>query len=126
MRMQTLVNGIIKTKDGFAVKNFTDPDTVIEIGTLSFDNYPQAVHYLANLLYPESYRSYLLAVEKITPNRDTWNNLIFLGTSKGLYDYEQKCYKSARQLDMSAASEVEVAYVEALHSTYESIQAMIQ
>ena len=125
--MPTLVNGIIQTETGYAVKNFMSPEKEpIEIGELKFSNYEAAVHYLSNLLYPESYRAYLLAVKDITPDMDTWDNLLFIGHAYGYYDHEKKRFKSARQMDMNAANNVELAYVEALESTYNSIQKMIR
>lgn len=124
--MPALINGIIQTKNGYAVKNFMFPDKrPIAIGDLSFTNYESAVHYLSNLLYPESYRPYLLAVKDITPDNDTWDNLMFIGHVKGLYDHAEGRFKSARQLAMNAANGAETAYIEALESTYNSIQSMI-
>ena len=123
----TIVNGIVETKDGYAVKNFMTPNKPpINIGELKFENYESAVHYLSNLLFPESYRPYLLAVHDIKPNEDTWNNLIFVGHVSGIYDHDEKKYRSARQMDMAAANDMEQAYVEALESTYNSIQNMIK
>lgn len=123
----TIINGIVATPTGYAVKNFMTPDKPpIDIGELNFETYESAVHYLANLLFPESYRSYLLAVNGIDPNEDTWNNLIFVGHALGIYDHDTKRYKSARQLDMAAANDMEQAYVEALDTTYHSIQNMIK
>lgn len=104
----------------------TPEKTPIDIGKLNFESYDSAVHYLANLLFPESYRPYLLAVDGITPNEDTWNNLIFIGHASGIYDYEEKKYKSARQLDMAAANDMEQAYVEALSTTYSCIREMVK
>lgn len=123
----TIINGIIKTKDGYAIKDFMSPDKPsIDIGTLNFETYDSAVHYLANILFPESYRPYLLAVKEMSPDEDTWNNLIFIGNASGLYDNETQKYKSARSLDMAAANDMEQAYVEALDSTYQSIRNMLK
>lgn len=123
----SLVNGIIQTPNGYAVKNFMEPKKApIDIGNISFPNYEAAVYYMSNLLYPESYRNYLLAVKDLVPDYDTWNNLIFIGHAQGFYDHEQKRFKSARQMDMHAADDVEIAYVEALEATYESILAMVE
>ena len=67
--MQHLINGIIRNKTGYAVKNFLQPDQPpVDIGTLSFPDYRTAVIYLANLLYPLSYKPYLLAVEHRMPD----------------------------------------------------------
>lgn len=125
--MSQLINGIITTKDGYAVKNFMSPNKPpISIGKLSFRSYESAVHYLSNLLYPESYRPYLLAVKDMKPNGDTWDNLMFIGHAQGYYDHETKTFKSARQMDMNAANGIETAYIEALSSTYDSIRSMIK
>lgn len=122
-----LINGIIQTETGYAVKNFMQPEKPpIDIGTLHFPDYRTAVIYLSNLLYPESYRPYLLAVERITPTEDTWDNLIFIGHTEGMYDHEKKCFRSARSMDMNAASEAELAYAEALKKTWNSIKSMIK
>lgn len=125
--MLPLINGIIQTKEGYAVKNFMRPNQPpIDIGQLVFPTYQSAVHYLSNLLYPESYRPYLLAVEIQQPTEDTWNNLIFTGHIAGVYNHECKQFQSARQLNMQANEGFEQAYVEALDATYQSIQTMIQ
>lgn len=124
--MPTLVNGIVKTQSGYGVKNFMFPEKEpIEIGNLSFSSYEAGVHYLSNLLYPESYRPYLLAVKDLHPNDDTWNNLIFVGHAQGYYDHEEHMFKSARQLNMNAANPMELAYVEALGETHKSIMEMV-
>lgn len=125
--MPQLINGIIRTKTGYAVKNFIKPaQPPIDIGTLTFQDYRTAVIYLANLLYPESYRPYLLAVETIKPTEDTWNNLIYTGHADGIYDKEDNRFYNARSHDMHAASEAEIAYVEALQETYTSICTMVE
>ena len=124
--MLPLINGIIQTKNGYAIKNFMQPDQPpIEIGKLTFPTYPAAIHYLSNLLYPESYRPYLLAVEAQTPDEDTWNNLVFTGHIAGVYNHESQQFQTARQLNMHAAEGTETAYVEALAATYESIKTMV-
>lgn len=125
--MQHLINGIIRNKTGYAVKNFLQPDQPpVDIGTLSFPDYQTAVIYLANLLYPLSYKPYLLAVEHRMPDEDTWNNLIYTGHADGIFDHEQQQFLSARSQDMQAASETEQAYVEALQATHDSIRSMIK
>ena len=125
--MQHLINGIIQQPDGYAIKNFLQPSMpLIQIGRLSFPNYRTAVVYLANLLYPQSYKPYLLAVEGLQPTEDTWNNLIYTGHALGIYDHEQQSFLSARSQDMQAASDVELAYVDALQETYTSILSMIR
>lgn len=125
--MIPIVNGIIQTNDGYAIKNFLIPEKEpIPIGRLDFDSYKNAVQCLSNVLYPESYRPYLLAVENMSPTADTWDNLIFVGHTHGFYDHETHTFKSARQMDMNAANETELAYMEALEATYNSIQTMVQ
>lgn len=123
----SFVNGIIQTENGYAVKDFMALEKQpIEIGRLSFADYDTAVSLLANKAYPESYRPYLLAVKGIQPDNDTWNNLMFIGQAAGYYDHEQKIFKNARQMDMAAATDTEIAYVEALASTYKSIMSMVE
>lgn len=123
--MQTVVNGIIQTEHGYAVKNFMElTKQPVGIGRLSFPDYETAVKYLAGKAYPASYRPYLIAVKGMEPDNDTWNNLIFIGQAAGYYDHELGTFKSARQMDMGAATETEVAYLEALDATYRSILAM--
>lgn len=125
--MLQLINGIIQTETGYAVKNFKDPDQPpIDIGSLSFQDYRSAVIYLSNLLYPESYRPYLLAVEAIDPTEDIWNNLIYTGHAEGIYDHEEQTFHSARSQDMHASSETELTYIEALEETYRSICTMVE
>lgn len=120
-----LINGIVKTEKGFGVKNFLDPEsTPIEVGPLSFSSYDKAVRHLSNLLYPESYKPYLLEVKDMEPDIDTWNNLIFIGHALGYYDHEIRAFKNTRQLGMNAASDFETAYVEALDTTYKSLLEM--
>lgn len=120
------INGIIKTETGYAVKNFRQPEKEpIEIGPLSFSSYKAAVNQLSSWLCPDSYKPYLLAVEKIKPDGDTWDNMIFIGHAKGYFDHEEQTFKNARELNMDAASEAEVAYRDALEATYHSIKSMV-
>ena len=124
--MSTLVNGIIQTPKGYAVKNFGKRNArPIEIGKLSFKSYEAAVQYLANLLYPQSYKPYLLAVQRLTPDMDIWNNLVFIGHADGFYDHEQKQFRNARQMNMDAGTPKQLAYLEALETTYHSILTMV-
>lgn len=124
--MSASVNGIIQTENGYAVKNFmASKKQPIDVGKLSFTNYETAVLYLANRIYPESYRPYLLAVKDMEPDNDTWNNLMFIGQAAGYYDHEKKTFKSARQMDMGAATDTELAYLEALDATHKSIRSMV-
>ena len=121
------MNGMVQTEKGYAVKNFNEPDKApIEVGKLQFSDYETAVNHLAGTLYPESYKPYLMAVKDMEPTNDTWNNLIFIGHACGYYDNEQKRFRNAREMNMNAASEEEIAYVDALSSTYESIKSMIR
>ena len=125
--MSTHVNGLIQTKDGYAVKDFMNQDTKpIKIGGLHFANYETAVNKLADTLFPASFRPYLLSVQHLTPTIDIWNNLMFTGHAYGCYDHETKQFKSARQLNMHAAGNAETAYVDALDATYHSICKMVK
>lgn len=124
---QAIINGIIKTENGYAIKNFLEPDKKpIDVGDLSFPSYDVAVNYLSNLLYPESYRPYLLAVKDMVPDNDTWNNLMFIGHAYGYFDHEAQKFKNARQLNMNAANDFEITYLEALGTTYQSLLKMLK
>lgn len=125
--MSIHVNGIIQTETGYAVKNFMPEGKQVPVSeNISFSDYETAVHCLSGRLYPDSYRQYLLAVKDREPDNDMWNNLIFIGHTDGFYDHENQRFKTARQMDMGAATETEIAYIEALQNTYKSIQSMVR
>lgn len=124
----TSINGVIALKQHhYAIKNFMDPNREpIPIGTLAFDDYTNAIVALAGKVYPRSFYPYLLAVRELTPDEDTWNNLIFTGHAEGTYDNEEHRFRSALSQGMDSTTREQQAYVAALISTYNSILDMIE
>lgn len=120
------INGLVKTNDGYEIKNFLDPAShPFKISDLKFESYIKAVHALSGRLYPESYTPYLLAVAKLEPTSSIWDNLIFLGHAYGKYDHSRNSFISANQLGMDSSSKMEIAYRLALDETYKSLRSMV-
>ena len=127
MKNQVISGLIITNTGGLAIKNFlTRTYTPIYTGDLHYDTYEHAVAILAGRFYPKSYLPYLLAVCDITPDVNTWNNLIFTGHAEGYYDHEAKRFNSARVMGMESTTPIQEAYLNALSSTYDSICSMIR
>lgn len=127
--MQKTVNGIIKTpkKHIYGILDFLHPtNPPIVIGTFTFPSYVDAVMNLHHRFYPISYLPYLLAVQDLTPTNDTWNNLVFAGHAQGIYDNKTHMFQNVRAHDMNAVSDIEVALIEALASTYACLKDMVQ
>lgn len=125
--MQKAVNGLIELNTGYGVLDFLHPEkTPIPIGTFEFDTYVEAVTSSQLRFYPSSYRQYLLAVQNLTPDNDIWNNLLFAGHAQGIFDAKTNTFRNVRQHDMHASSDIEIALVEALASTYQCLQTMVQ
>ena len=122
-----VISGLAITNTGsFAVENFiTRTYITIYTGELCYASYEYAVAILAGRFYPKSYLPYLLAVSDITPDVNTWNNLIFTGHVEGYYDHESKKFNSARVMGMESTSDIQEAYLNALSSTYASLIKMV-
>lgn len=126
--MQKALNGIIKIPktQEYGILDFLHPNnSPLNIGTFTFPSYVDAVMALQHRFYPASYLPYLLAVQDLTPTNDIWNNLVFAGHAYGIYDNKTHMFHNVRKYDMNAASDVEVALIEALASTYTCLQDMV-
>lgn len=121
-----MTNGIIQTEAGFSVKDFENRKILFSIGQITFPTYEAAVKACRGKFYPQSYHQYLLRAAKLDkdPDADVWENMIYAEDPRGVYDGETKKYKNISSMDRGAATEEEVAYIDALDATYRSLKAM--
>lgn len=121
-----MTNGIIKTENGFSVKDFETEEVKFSIGNPKFKSYMDAVNECRGKFYPDSYHQYLeKAAELEELNADVWENMIYAGDYRGVWDGERKEYRDISTMDRGAATEDEIAYVDALDATYNSLKAMV-
>ena len=52
--------------------------------------------------------------------------LIYANDPRGVWDGERKEYRNVSSMDRGAATESEIAYVDALDATYKSLVAMVK
>lgn len=122
-----MISGIIQTDNGFAVKNFETGKVEYLIGNISFGSYMSAAGTCCGTFYPTSYYHYLEQAKDLgeEPDTDIWENMIYADDPHGVYDGETKAYRNVSSMDRGAATEEEIAYVEALDATYKSLLAMV-
>lgn len=126
--------GIVKTDNGFAVKDFSTGRVLYTLVKLSFYTYRDAMENCRNKFYPSSYYQYLdevirlkeLGVLTKEPDADIWENLIYGGDYRGIWDGTRQEYRNVTSMDKGAATDEEIAYVDALAATYESLMAMVR
>lgn len=121
-----MTNGIVQTEQGFSVKDFETGVIVSDINRCRFTSYTRVVEaYCGD--YEESFRSYLLQAASLgkEPDADTWENMIYADDPRGVYDGEKDEYRNVTEMDRGAATEEEIAYVDALDATYKSLMAMV-
>lgn len=123
-----MTNGIVQTKKGFAVNDFETGNIVFTIGQLKYGSYLDAVEGCRGRFYPLSYYPYLLCAEHFdtVPDADTWENMVYEGDPRGVWDGERKEYRNVSSMDRGAATEDEIAYIDALDSTFKSLTAMVE
>lgn len=71
-----------------------------------------------------SFLPYLMTMENRPVGPDTWDNLINCGHACGVYNHKLCRFQTARELGMDASDKVEMAYVEALDSTYRTLKTL--
>ncbi len=129
-----MTNGIIPYEDGFAVKDFDSCKVLFEIGKISFPSYERAVEACSGKFYPPSYKPYLVTAGNLAasgklkkePDADVWENLVYADDYRGIFDGEKEEYHNVTSVDKGAATEREIAYIDALAATYESLRAMTE
>lgn len=123
-----MTNGIIQTDKGFAVKEFEADRQLFVIGNLKFRTYMDAVNTCNGMFYPKSYFPYLVKADELEkePDADTWENMIYAQDPRGVWDGEKKEYRNVSSMNRGAATKEEIAYVDALDSTYKSLMAMVE
>lgn len=123
-----MTNGIIQTENGFAVKDFDMERISFNIGRISFPSYTSAVDQCRGKFYPQSYYPYLKQAENFdkAPDADVWENMIYAEDPRGVWDGEREEYRNVSSMDRGAATEEEIAYVDALAATYKSLMAMVE
>ncbi len=129
-----MINGIIQSKDGFALKDFEGCKVISDIGDLHFVTYEEAVDKCCGVYYPVEYRPYLKEMGELRktgrlekePDADVWENLIYADDYRGVWDGERKEYRDVTSMDKGAAADDEIAYVDALAITYDSLRAMVK
>lgn len=123
-----MTNGMIQTKKGFAIKDFESGEITFTTGPLRFSSYQKALDACRGKFFPTSYSSYLseaAGLDRI-PDADTWENMIYANDPRGVWDGERKEYRNVSSMDRGAATESEIAYVDALDATYKSLVAMVK
>lgn len=123
-----MTNGIVQTKKGFSVKDFETGNFVFGIGQISFPTYRDALESCRGKFYPQSYYSYLLKAAELdkAPDADIWENMIYAQDPRGVWDGEREEYRNITSMDRGAATNAEIAYVDALDTTYKSLMAMVK
>lgn len=123
-----MIKGIIKTPEGFSVKNFQTGELLEFIGNPSYKSYMDAVNGCRKYYAPDFCYDYLSSVPamNIMPDADVWENLIYASDPRGVWDGERQIYRNVTSMDRGAATEDEIAYVDALDATYYSLIAMIK
>lgn len=125
--------GIIKMGDGsFALKDFESGSVISVFGHLTFSSYGQAVER-CYAKYPSCQYGHLKKINKLKasgelvkePDADIWENLVYAGDYRGLWDGTRQEYRNVTSMDKGAATEVEIAQIDALASTYESLMSMV-
>lgn len=125
-----MINGIVPSKDGFAVKDFGACVVKFSIGKPEFSSYKAAVNACRGKYYPDSYHAYLIqmeGVEKENLKICTWeafNNMVYAGDPRGIWDGEREEWRDVSTMDKGAATEDEIDYLDALDATYRSLKAM--
>lgn len=123
-----MTNGIVSQKEGFAVKNFETGEIAFEIGNQKYASYEEACKKCVGKFYPQSYFPYLMGAGnlKISLDTDTWENMVYAGDPRGVWDNEKKEYRNVSAMDRGAATEDEIAYIDALDATHKSLMAMAE
>lgn len=122
-----MTNGIVKTENGFSVKDFESGEIKFNIGNPSFSSYVDAVESCKGKFYPISFYLYLLKAAELdkAPDADVWENMVYAEDPRGVWDNEEKVYRNVTEMDRGAATEDEIAYIDALDATYHSLMAMV-
>lgn len=122
-----MTNGIIKTENGFSVKDFESGDVKYSIGNPTFPTYVDAVEGCKGKFYPMSYYLYLLKADELdkAPDADVWENMVYAEDPRGVWDGEEKVYRNVTEMDRGAATDEEIAYIDALAATYDSLMSMV-
>lgn len=112
----------------YIVRNFmANKKPISRVKLPKYKTYEHAIRDLSGRLFPKSYDYYLLAAHnlQLSPDNDTWDNMIFFGDYRGKYNYEEKVFEPVQSLGMGAGSPVEIAYRDALASTYNTLQHIV-
>lgn len=121
-----MANGIIKTEYGYFVKDFDTNEVKYNIGNPKFNSYMEAVNECRGKFYPESYYQYLEKAARLEElNADVWENMIYAEDYRGVWDGERKEYRDVSTMNRGAATDEELAYVDALDATYNSLKGMV-
>lgn len=123
-----MTNGIVKTDNGFSVKDFESGKIKFNIGSPVFKSYEDAVGNFRGTFYPQSYYPYLMKAAELdkAPDADVWENMVYAEDPRGVWDGEEQVYHNVTELDRGAATDDEIAYIDALDSTYRSLMAMVE
>lgn len=121
-----MTNGIIETEKGFSVKDFDENRIVFNIGNPKFASYMDAVEACRGKFYPASYYPYLVKAGEFDNISDAnvWENMIYAEDPRGIWDGESEEWRDVSAMNRGAATDEEIAYVDALDATYKSLMAM--
>jgi hypothetical protein len=86
----------------------------------------EAVNECRGKFYPKSYYQYLEKADGLEElNADVWENMIYAEDYRGVWDGERKEYRDVSTMNRGAATDEELAYVDALDATYNSLKGMV-
>lgn len=123
-----MINGIVKSENGFSVKDFENGKILFGLGNLKYSTYTDALEACRGRCYPDSFYQYLVQAPDLgfEPTDYTWENMIYDGNPLGIWDNRIKEWRTSRSMMHGAATDEEIAYLDALCFTYESLVAMVK
>ena len=121
------IEGIIKTPEGFLKKDFKTGEILGPVVLPPCRNYEEALAECRKFIRPASMETYLRRAFELNlkPDADVWENLIYAEDPRGVWDGEREIYRDVTSMDRGAATEEEIAYVDALDAAYQSMRALL-
>lgn len=125
-----VISGLLSNQnDTYMVCDFMENKRVIsKLQVPEKETFERLVHNFSGKVFPKSYTPYLLAARNIEQETgepitdEMWDNMIFIGDYRGVYDHKEDTFYDAWESDMDAGSPVEAAYRDAVASTYHALR----
>jgi hypothetical protein len=120
-----MIYGIKKTEEGFSVYDFESGRALSDMGHPQYPGYAAALDACRHNAFHPSFYPYLVKAGQIDdPDADTWENMVYAEDPRGIWDNERGQWRNVTSMDRGAATDEEIAYVDALDATYQSLMAM--